>query len=143
MSHKWAALKIFCEITQKSSFNGQYSWRRRTISGNWNPLKIYEKYFLFHLNQLNISFSNQILHILCIFIKANGRCSRSLKMLAIKRWFLFNFAEILHGRHFVAGGLKNFKILANIFFRAAFKILYCRIYCYFCVLAIKLSRNIQ
>ena len=91
MSHKMAALKIFCEITQKSSFNGQYSWRCRIISGNWNPLKNHEKYFLFHLNKLNILLANQILHILCIFIKPNVWYSWSLKILAIKRWFLFNY----------------------------------------------------
>ena len=98
MSHKMAALKIFCEITQKSSFNGQYSWRRRIISGNWNPLKNHEKYFLFHLNKLNILLANQILHILWIFIKPNVWYSWSLKILAIKRWFLFNFAKNLQGR---------------------------------------------
>ena len=99
MSHKMAALNIFCEITQKYFFNGQYSWRRR-ISSNWNPLKNHEKYFLFHLNKLNILLANQILHILCIFIKPNVWYSWGLKMLPIKRWFLFNFAKTLQGRHF-------------------------------------------
>ena len=133
---KWRPLKFCCEITQKSSFNGQYSWRRRIISSNWNPLKNHEKYFLFHLNKLNILLANQILHILCIFIKPNVWYSWSLKILAIKRWFPFNFAKILQCRHFLVGGPKNF--FSDIFLRAAFKILYCRVYCYFCVLAIKL-----
>ena len=138
MSHKMAALKIFCEITQKSSFNGQYSWRRMIISGNWNPLKNHEKYFT-HLSKLNILLANQVLHILWIFIKPNVWYSWSLKILAIKRWFLFNFAKILQGRHFVVGGPNNFKLLADIsFLRAAFKILYCRVYSYFCVFPIKL-----
>ena len=119
MSHKMAALKIFCEITQKSSFNGQYSWRRRIISGNWNPLKNHEKYFLFHLNKLNILLANQILHILWIFIKPNVWYSWSLKVLAIKRWFPFNFAIILQGCHFVVGGTKNFKLLADISFESS------------------------
>ena len=57
--------------TLKSSFNIEYSYRRRTISGNWKPLKNHEKYFLFHLNKLNILMANQILHILWIFIKPN------------------------------------------------------------------------
>ena len=78
---------IFRKITQKYSFKGQYSWRRRIISSNWNLLKNYEKYFLFHLNKLNTSFANQILHILCIFTKPNVWCLWSLKILAIKRWF--------------------------------------------------------
>ena len=119
MSHKMAALKIFCEITQKSSFNGQYSWRRRIISGNWNPLKNHEKYFLFHLNKLNILLANQILHILCIFIKPNVWYSWSLKILAIKRWFPFNFAKILQDRHFVVGGPKDVKLLADISFESS------------------------
>ena len=105
-------------ITQKSSFNIQYSYRRRTISDNWKPLKNYEKYLLFHLNKLIILLTNQILHILCIFIKPNVWYSWSLKILAIKRWFPFNFAKILQGRHFVVGGPKNFKLLADISFES-------------------------
>ena len=118
-----AAFKFFCEITQKSSFNIQYSERRNlrseTISGNWKPLKNHEKYFLFHLNKLNMLLANQILHILCIFIKPNVWYSWSLKILAIKRWFPFNFAKILQGCHFVVGGPKNFKLLADISFESS------------------------
>ena len=121
MSHKMAALKIFCEITRKSSFNGQYNWRRSIISSNWNPLKNHEKYFLFHLNKLNILLANQILHILCIFIKPNIWYSWSLKILAIKRWFLVIFAKILQGRHFVVGEPKNFELLADISFESGFQ----------------------
>ena len=116
---KWWPLKFCCKITQKSSFNGQYSWRRRIISCNWNPLKNHEKYFLFHLNKLNILLANQILHILWIFIKPNVWYSWSLKILAIKRWFPFNFAKILQGCHFVVGGPKNFKLLADISFESS------------------------
>ena len=72
MSHKMTALKIFCKVTQKSSFNGRYSSRSRIISCNWNPLENHKKYFLFHLNKLNILLANQILHILWIFIKPNS-----------------------------------------------------------------------
>ena len=113
MSHKMAAFKTFSEITQKFSFNGQYRWRRRIISSNWNPLKKHEKYFSFHLNKLNILLANQTLQILCIFVKPNVWYSWSLKILAIKRWFPFNFANILQGRHFVVGGSKNFKLLVD------------------------------
>ena len=116
MSHKMATFNFFCEITQKFSFNGQYNWRRGIISSNWNPLKNHEKYCLLHLNKLNILLANPILHILCIFIKPNVWYSWSLKILAIKRWFPFNFAKILQGRHFVVGGPKNFKLLADISF---------------------------
>ena len=115
-----AALKIFWEITRKSFFTGQYSWRRRTISGNWNPLKNHEKYYLFHLNKRNIlHWIYQILHILRIFIKPNGWYSWSLKIWAIKRWFLFSFAKILQGCHFIVGGPKNFKLLADISFESS------------------------
>ena len=110
---------MFSKITQKSSFNGQYSWRRRIISGNWNPLKNHEKYFLFHLNKLNISLTNQVLHIFWIFITANVWYSWSLKSLAIKIWFPFNFAKILQGRHFAVGGPKSFKHLADISFESS------------------------
>ena len=119
MSHKMAAFNFFCEITQKFSFNGQYNWRRGIISSNWNPLKNHEKYCLLHLNKLNILLANPILHILCIFIKPNVWYSWSLKILAIKRWFPFNFAKILQGRHFVVGGPKNFKLLADISFESS------------------------
>ena len=115
MSHKMAALKIFCEITRKSSFNGQYNWRRSIISRNWNPLKNHEKYFLFHLNKLNILLANQILHILCIFIKPNVWYSWSLKKLANKRW---NFT----GPPFCGGWTqKLFEILADISFESSFQ----------------------
>ena len=137
--HKMVALKIFWGITQKSSFNGQYSWRRKIISGNWNPLKNHEKYFLFHLNKLNILLENQILHILWIFIKPNVWYSWSLKILAIKRWFPFNFAKILQGRHFVVGGPKNFKLLADISFESSLQnTVLLSLLLFFCVLAIKL-----
>ena len=121
MSHKMTALNIFCKVTQKSSFIGQYSSRCRIISCNWNPLENHEKYFLFHLNKLNILLANQILHILWIFIKPNIWYSWSLKILAIKRWFPFNFAKILQGCHFVVGGPKNFKLLADISFESSFQ----------------------
>ena len=110
MSHKMAAFNFFFAKLHK---------RRRTLSGNWNPLKNHEKYFLFHLNKLNILLANQILHILCIFIKPNVWYSWSLKILAIKRWFPFNFAKTLQSRHFVVGGPKNFKLLADISFESS------------------------
>ena len=100
----------------KSSVNIQYSYMRRTISDNWQPLKNHEKGFLFHLSKLNMLLANPILHILCIFIKPNVWYSWSLKILAIKRWFPFNFAKTLQGCHFVVGGPKSFKLLANICF---------------------------
>ena len=52
------------------------------------------------------NLANHILLILCIFIKPNVWYSWSLKILAIKRWFPFNFAKILQGRHFLVGGPK-------------------------------------
>ena len=116
------ALQIFCEITQRSFFNSQYSYRcslkSETIYGNWKPLKNHEKYFLFHLNKLYLLLANQIFHILCIFIEPNVWYLRSLKILAIKRWFPFNFENILQGQHFVVGEPKNFKHLADTSFES-------------------------
>ena len=89
------------------------------ISGNWKLLKNHEKYFLFHLNKLNTLLANAILHKLGIFIKPNVWYSWSLKILAIKRWFLFNFAKILQGRQIVVGGRNNFKLLADISFESS------------------------
>ena len=58
---------------------------------------------------------NQILYILWIFIKPNVWYSWSLKILAIKRWFPFNFAKILQGHDFVVGGTKKFKLSRHFF----------------------------
>ena len=82
--------------------------------------------------------ANQILHILCIFIKPNVWYSWSLKILTIKRWFPFNFAKTLQGRYFVAGGPKSFKLLADIFFENSLQntvlpsllLFLCVCYCY-------------
>ena len=135
MSHKMAALKIFCEITQKSSFNGQYSWRCRIISGNWNPLKNHEKYFLFHLNQTNWRFYWQIR--LCTYyeflLKQISDIREVWKYWPLKDCFRsisqnFYRATILW---WVDQKTSNFQ--QTIHLRAAFKILYCRVYCYFVV----------
>ena len=130
-------------LIEKFSFNSQYSYRHslrpETISGNWKPLTNHEKYFLLHLNKLNLLLTNQILLLLCTCIKVNVLYPWSLKLLAIKRWFVFKFAKILLGRHFVMVERKNFKLLVNISFESRlFKMLYCRVYCYFRVPAIKL-----
>ena len=72
---------------------------------------------------VNVAFSNmllpnQILLILCIFIKQNVWYSWSLKILVIKRSFPCNFAKILEGCHFVVGRSENFKLLADILFES-------------------------
>ena len=100
-----------------------------TISSNWNPMKNHEKYFLVHLNQLNMLLGNHILHILCIFIKSNVWYSWSLKISVNKRCSLFSFTKIIQGHHFVMGKPKNVKLLADISLREAFKKLYYRVYC--------------
>ena len=68
---------------------------------------------------VNQTLANRILHILCIFIKPNVLYLRSLKILAIKRQLSFNFAKILQSRHFVVGGPKNIKLLADISFESS------------------------
>ena len=42
-------------------------------------------------------------------------------MLAIKRWFTFNFTKNLQGRYFVVDGPKNFKLLPDISFDRGFE----------------------
>ena len=59
--------------------------------------------------------ANQILHQLCIFIKQNVWYEGSLEILANERWFPFNFAKTLQGRHFLVGSPKNFKLLKYLF----------------------------
>ena len=121
---KWQTLKFFAKIHKSPLliFNvvkGAVVSDLREFLEIGSPLKNYEKYFLLHLNKLNMLLANQILHILCIFIKPNVWYSWSLKILAIKRWFPFNFAKILQGFHFVVGGPKNFKLLADISFESS------------------------
>ena len=93
------------------------------------------------INQ-SLLLSNQIFLILCIFIKRNVWYSRSLKILAIKRWFPFNFTKILQTHHFVVCGPKNFKLYLTFLLLAAFKMLFCRVYCCFRVIVIKLISTI-
>ena len=61
---------------------------------------------------------NQILLILCIFIKSNIWYSWSLKILPIKKWFPFNFAKYLQGRHFVVDRPKISRHLVDISFES-------------------------
>ena len=72
------------------------------------------------INQ-SLLLSNQIFLILCIFIKPNVWYSWSLKILAIKRWFPFNFAKSLQTHHFVVCGSKNFKLLPDISLVSSFQ----------------------
>ena len=59
--------------------------------------------------------------IWCIFNKPNVWYFWSLKILAIKRWFPFNFTKIVQGRHFVVDGPKNFKLFPDISFDGGFQ----------------------
>ena len=129
MSHEMAAFNFFFAKLHK---------RRRTLSGNWNPLKNHEKYFLFHLNKLNILLANQILHMLCIFIKLNVWYSWSFKILAIKNDFRSILQKFYRAAILWWVEQKTSNFLQTFLLTATFKILYCRVYCYFCVLAIKL-----
>ena len=112
--YKMAALKIFWEVTQGSSFNSQYSQRlslrSETISGNWKPLKKHEKYFLFQFNKLNLLLANQICSYYAFWLnQMSDLRAWGLKTLVIKTWFPFSFAIVLQGRHFMVDGQKNFK----------------------------------
>ena len=117
---KWQPLNFFAKLHKSSLLisnvvKGAVSDLRQFLVIE-SPWKIIQKYFLFHLNKLNMLLANQILHVSCIFIKPNAWYSWSLKILAIKRWFSFNFAKILQDRYFVVGGPKNVKLLADISF---------------------------
>ena len=138
---KWQPLKLFVKLHKSpllisNVVKGAVSDLRQflVIESSW---KIMKNTFYFILINWICLLANQILHILSIFIKPNVLYSWSLKILAIKRSFLVSFTKILQGRHFVVvQKLSNF--WQTFFSRAAFKILYCWVYCYFCVLAIKL-----
>ena len=102
-------------ITQKSFFNIQHSYTPRIISGNWKSLKNHEKHFLFHLNKLNMLLENQILHILCIFMKPN--VWYSWKYWPLKDGFRLISAKTLQGHHLMVGGPRNVKLLEDICFQ--------------------------
>ena len=80
------------------------------------------------LHKLNLSSINQILLILCISIKSSVWNSWSLKILAIKRWFPFNFAKTLKGPLFCGGGGQKISTFYQIFLLIVALIkLYCRV----------------
>ena len=118
---KWQPLNFFAKLHKSpllisTVVKGAVSDLRHILVME-SPWKI-TKNTLFHLNKLNMLLANQILHILRIFIKSNVWYLWSLKILAIKRWFTFNFAKILQGCHFVVCGPKIFKLLAEISFES-------------------------
>ena len=53
--------------------------------------------------------------------KPNLFTNRSLKTLAIKRWFSFNAGKMLQGRHCVVGVPKNIKLVPDISFDSDFQ----------------------
>ena len=63
-------------------------------------------------NSFSITFSAWWNHLKAF--KPNVWYPPSLKILAIKRWFLFSFTKSLNSRHFVVGGSNNFKLLLEI-----------------------------
>ena len=114
-------LKFFANLHKSplliaSIVKGAVSGLRQFLATE-SPWKIMKNAFYFILT--NLLLGNQILLILCILIKPNVWYLWSLKILAIKRWFPFNFAKILQDRHFVVGGPKNFKLLADISFESS------------------------
>ena len=135
---------LFLIYVYKSSFNIQYSYRHRTISGNWKTLKNHEKYFLFHLNKLNMLLANQILHTYYAFslnqmFDIRGRWTKKLQTFS-RHFFWEQPSKYCIGKFtaifvcmllswsrrysmnwtkcliFVVGGPKSFKLLVDIFF---------------------------
>ena len=112
---KWRPLIFFAKLHKSSLLLFNIFTGVGQFLANESPLKSHEKYFLFHLNKLNMLLAYQILNILCIFIKPNVWCSWSLKILAIKRWLLINFVKVLQDRHFAVGGPRNIVEFTAIF----------------------------
>ena len=79
------------------------------------------------------TFSLLTNQILCIFIKTNVGYLCHFKILAILRWFPFNFAKILKDRYFLVVGSKSFKLLPDISFDSSFqKIAFSSLLLYMC-----------
>ena len=102
------------------------------------PWKIMKNTFYFILTNWIFYWQIRFCTYYAFFIKPNVWYSWSLKILAIKRWFLFDFAKILQGRHFLVGGPKNFKLLVDISFESSLQNTVLPSLLVFCVLAIKL-----
>ena len=112
---KWQPLKFFAKLHKIALLMAIIVEGAEQFLATEIPWKTTKNIFLFHLNKLNILLANQILHILCIFIKPNVWYSWSLKKLANKRW---NFT----GPPFCGGWTqKLFEILADISFESSFQ----------------------
>ena len=106
LSHKMAALSIFCEITQKSSFNSQYSSRRSLRS-----LKAFEE-------SLKSAFYFILINLICYWqIKFSSYYAFWLNQMSDIRE-IWKCRPLKDGRHFVVDGPKNFKLLADICFES-------------------------
>ena len=125
---KWQPLKFFAKLHKSplliaNIVKGAVSGLRQ-FQANENPWKITKNafyfiltnwifywqikfctYYAFSLNQMSDIWFNIWFNI-CQY----------LTILAIKRWFLVNFAKILH---FVVGGPKTFKLFAGISFESS------------------------
>ena len=64
--------------------------------------------------------------------------SGKFQILAINRWFSFNFAKTLKGRQFAMGGPKASNFYQIFILTVVFKKMYCQVYGYFRDLIIKL-----
>ena len=69
MSHKMATPNFFAKLHKSSLLLFNIFTGVGQFLAIESPLKSHEKYFLFHLNKLNMLFANHILQILCVFIK--------------------------------------------------------------------------
>ena len=105
---KWQPLIFFAKLHKIALLMAIIVEGAEQLLATEIPWKTTKNIFLFYLNKLNILLANQILHLLCIFIKPNAWYSWSLKMFAIKRWFLFNFTKIFQGHHFLVVDQKTF-----------------------------------
>ena len=119
MSHKMATVKILCEITQKSAFNGQYSWSAGYFLATEIPWKIMKNTFYFILT--NWIFYWQIRF--CIYYEFSLNQMSGIrevwKYWSLKHGFCSISQKILQCHYSVVGGPKNFKLLADISFESS------------------------
>ena len=87
---------------------------------------------------MNLLFSIRLCSYYVFSINQKSDNWSRLKLLAIKRWFPFNFANVLLGCHFLVGGPKDLKLLPDISFDSGFQKIVLSSLLLFFVLVIKL-----
>ena len=116
---KWRSLNFFAKLHKSPLLMANIIKSAGQFLAIEIPWKIMKNTFNFILTNWIFYWQIRFCTYYAFFIKPNVWYSWSLKILAIKRWFLFNFAKILQGRLFMVGGPKNFKLLVDISFESS------------------------